>query len=82
MNNAFEITADDVATVLLRHGMVNSYDEPLIEEMFDALDVDRVERAALWYTDMEDQTASALDEIENILIEEGVIEAPKLFEAP
>ena len=82
MSNAFEITADDVATVLRRHKLVNTCDDPLVDEVFDDLDVDRVERAALWYTDLDDQTASALDEIENILIEEGVIDAPKLFQAP
>jgi len=82
MNTAFEIRPDDVAAVLKRHGKVNSCDHPLVEELFDALDLDRVERAALWYTDMDDQTASALDEIENILIEDGVILPPKLFKSP
>ena len=82
MNTAFEITPDDVATVLRRHRMVNSHDDPLVDEVFDGLDVDRVERAALWYADLDDQTASALDEIENVLIEEGMISPPKHFFAP
>ena len=82
MNTAFEITPNDVAAVLLRHRKVNTYDDPIVEEVFDDLELDRVERAALWYTDMDDQTASSLDEIESILIEEGVIQAPKQFQAP
>jgi hypothetical protein len=82
MNTAFEITPNDVAAVLRRHGKVKSHDDPLIEQVFDGLDVDRVEKAALYYTDLDDQTASALDEIENILIEEAVIQPPKRFQAP
>jgi hypothetical protein len=82
MSTAFEITPDDVAAVLLRHGKMNSHDGSLVAEVFDGLDLDRVEKAALCYTDLDDQTASALDEIENILIEEGVLHPPKRFSAP
>ena len=40
---------------------------------------DRVEAAALWACSMEEQTDSALNEIENVLIEAGLLTAPKHF---
>jgi hypothetical protein len=82
MNTAFEITPDDVATVLARHHRITDYEDPFIEECFETLDPDRVEKAALAYNDFDDQTNSALDEIETILMEENILSGPKLFHAP
>lgn len=59
MNTGFEITVDDVATVLDRMGLVED-----AEEYFEQIDHDRVEAAALYGNDMDEQTAYAYDEIE------------------
>ena len=42
----------------------------------------RVEKAILWYQDIESQEAAADDELEDILMEKGIISGGKLFETP
>jgi hypothetical protein len=81
MSLAFEVTAEDVDNVLKQHGVT------LDEDAKDLLLCDneeRLEQAALAYNNMDDQTSSALDEIENILIEDEVlpVDAAKKFSAP
>ena len=76
--NAWEVTPEDVSTVLAEH------DSDLSSEMvFDEhilCEHDRIETAVLEYTDFYDQTDASLSEIEDILIEEGVLSDSKKFE--
>ena len=70
--SAFEITAIDVENVLNRNRIANTEED--CEEIFDDLDCDRVEDAALKSgTDMNDQIEGALDEIWQILKEEKIV---------
>lgn len=81
MNHAFGISEDDVEFVLRENwekldarGMSFS---ALAEQVFNGLDTDRVEKAALDSgTDMDEQTAGAHAEIAKILIEDGYLKPP------
>lgn len=81
MSLAFEVTNDDLDNVLNAHGATmddDAKDELLVEND------DRLEKAALVYTEMDDQTSSILDELENILIEDKILpkDTVKKFSAP
>lgn len=80
MSMAWEITTDDVETVLKAHGV--SLPEDRVSELHDGLDADSIEDGLLHYTDMDDQTASMLSDIEDHLLEEGVISGEKQFHNP
>ena len=76
MSFAWELTDIDVAIVLARHDLDRRAVEVFEEHFVSNPDnTARVEQAALAYLDMDDQTESALDEIETILIEAGVFAA-------
>lgn len=78
MSGAWETTQDDVKTVLDRHG-VTVTDERL-SELHDGLDHEGIEDGLLHYTNMDDQTNSMLSDIEDALMEDGVIpKGDKLF---
>lgn len=79
MSNAWETTTDDVKNILRHHeksGFLKEAEDVVFEN------ADRIEGAALCYDEMEDQTASAYDEIENVLLEHGILSGPKHFIAP
>jgi hypothetical protein len=68
MSMAFEITVEDVETVLrkMRRSTANA------EELFDdviSIEVDRIEQAALEYDDLDDQTNAAYREMKLIIKE-------------
>lgn len=71
MSMAWEVTVDDVETVLERNGIKKTEQE--ISEIHDGLDCDEVEEVVLSYTDFDDQVDAALDEIERQLKADGVI---------
>jgi hypothetical protein len=72
MSMAWETTPEDLKRVLERNDIELSQDE--IEDIFFVnIDDDRIEKAVLYYTDFDDQVEAALDEIEKILIEDGII---------
>lgn len=75
MSMAWEVTLEDIETVLEAHGMGDK--AQMIYDDFDGQD--RVEKAILYYTDMDDQTAAANSEIEDILMEDGVLSGEKKF---
>ncbi len=77
--SAWEVTADDINLVLQKHDQPQALD---VAESILVEESDRIEKAALWYDSDEDQAASALDEIETILIENDILKGPKLFAAP
>jgi hypothetical protein len=78
---AWEVTDDDIELVLQRHGKDDPDTFDKASQLLDGED-GRIEKAALAYTDFDDQTSSALDEIENILIENKILTGPKHFSAP
>jgi ABC-type transporter Mla subunit MlaD len=82
MSLAWETTEDDVLVVLMRHKLHKN--STILRRAMDALEGEggRIEEAILHYDDMDDQTNAAMNEIEDILIEENVLAGPKLFNAP
>lgn len=72
MGMAFGITIDDVAAVLERNGQAKRSDKEL-DALLENLDVDRIERDALYGNDMEQQTDYAYDSIEEQLKEQGIL---------
>jgi hypothetical protein len=81
---AWETTNEDVGTVLDAHDVYKTYGD--IETMLDAdciIDHDVIEKGVLHYADMDDQTASMLSDIEDQLMEAGVIpKGEKKFNNP
>ena len=76
MSFAWEVTEEDVEIVLARNDLDRSAVEVFEEHFVSNPDnIARVERAALAYLDFDEQAGGALDEIESILIEAGVITA-------
>lgn len=72
MGMAFGISVDDVALVLASHG-VSLITEDELNNLFESLDGDRVEKAALAGNDMDEQTTYAHDEIALQLKEHGFL---------
>ena len=69
MNFAFEITQEDIGSVLWKHFHVNASDS-LAEEVYDSLELDSATAAALNAgTDMDDQTSAAHEEIAKLIKE-------------
>lgn len=79
MNIAWEIVVEDIQNVLARHGIKESA-EAIFQQEFVATpdNLARVEAAVLHYVDFDDQVAAALEEIETILLEAGVITKKRL----
>lgn len=72
MSSAWEVTTDDLLIVLDRHG-VKKTEAELEQLLDDVIDADAIEDGVLYYTDMDDQVQSALSDIEDQLMEAGVI---------
>lgn len=71
MSYAFEVTAEDVETVLQRNSV--PFSEDMVNTVIDQLDFDQIEKAALMCDDMDDQVTSAYEEIELQLKELKII---------
>lgn len=78
MSYAFEITPEDVLEVLALHGAADSPDDDLVEDAYVAvIDLgDRITEAVLEYGDGNLRRVAALQEIEAILIEDGLLDDP------
>jgi hypothetical protein len=74
MSNSWEVTENDVLQVLIAHHCCSD-----VETIFDMIDVDEVEDAALQHNDIENQQSAALSEIEDQLIDAKVVFPPKKF---
>ncbi len=77
MNVAFEVTPEDLLSVLEKHNIPMELDSPELDAMFKkhiAPPYVRIERAALYGNDIDEQTDFAREEIETILIEKGIIQ--------
>lgn len=84
---AWEWNTEDVYEVLLAHEKVpDNYciSHPLVQRCFDlcASQERRIEKAVLYYCDFETQCDSFFDELENILMEHGILTGPKRYKAP
>lgn len=78
MSMAWETTYEDVYSVLVQIDGAGNEDatEKLAREAFDQLDPadhERIEKAALWGDEMEEQVEYAHDEIKKILEERGIL---------
>jgi hypothetical protein len=71
MSLAFEITQDDVENVFRKNN--KDFTEVQIDEAFDALDFDAIEKTALIELDFDDQVTAALLEIELQLKDQGLL---------
>lgn len=77
----WEITTADVMIVLSAHNMLR-IPASKIEEYHGLLDHDSITENCLSHVMMEDQTTQMMSDIENQLMEEGVIKGKKKFYAP
>ena len=83
MTNAWEVTNEDIEHVLSEHAKTPIEIASLLtHDVIDVMDYDRVEKAILHYTDMDNQIQCSHSEIEDILIENDVLDGPKLFHCP
>ncbi|MBT7350060.1 hypothetical protein HN803_04685 [candidate division WWE3 bacterium] len=83
MSNAWEVTNFDIEHVLSEHGKTQEeIDAMLTGVVIDAMDYTRVEKAILYYTDMDDQIQCSHSEIEDIFMEAKVLDGSKLFHCP
>jgi hypothetical protein len=73
----FEVTKDDVETVLERHEL--SLNDEQVEEIHDGLDFERIDEVVFEWNDLDSQTASMFSEIEDQMIEDGIITGEKKF---
>ena len=73
MSAAWETSPDDVLTVLDAHGIEKTEEE--LEALCDGLDHDAIENGVLYFCNMEAQTDSMLEDIEQQLRDQGVIPA-------
>lgn len=83
MSTAWEVTAEDIATVLKCHGLPSdaARADELLSECF--VNDDRVVEAVLYYCDFDQQVVAALSEIEDVLTEAGHLPGGvKLFPSP
>ena len=75
MSMAWETTTEDVLNVLEQNGVTVYVDmeEGKIEEIHSALDMDAIEKAALYGDDMDDQIKYAYCEIQTQLVELNIL---------
>ena len=80
MSFAWETTPDDVRTVLDSHNV--RFGDDQVNRLFGSLDLGKIEEAVLCYTDMDEQTAAMLSEIEDHLLRTGLVQGEKRFARP
>ncbi len=81
MSQAWEITLEDIRTILCEHDAEDQSDEEC-EQILDEIDADNVESAVLQFTDFDDQVSASSCELEDQMIEIGYINHPKRFDSP
>ncbi len=73
---AFQISEDDIANVLLSHSYVPNVGETIesvCASLMHCIDIQAVEKAALYGDSLEEQTSYAYDEITEQLVRQGVL---------
>jgi hypothetical protein len=73
MMNSWETMEEDIFVVLKRHGLCHDICDPIVREVHQAIDSEKVEMAVSQYILFDHQIETAYDEIENILINKGII---------
>lgn len=71
MSMAWEVTTEDVETVMRSHGL--SPTDAEVTAAHDALDFDRIERDVLYETDFDAQVAAMNESIAEGLKENGIL---------
>lgn len=76
-----EATMDAVFEVMKGHHVAERKDDELVQEAYALVEdlVEQVERVAADYDDEDAQHAAILEEVENILLEDGLVEGPPEF---
>ena len=76
-NYAWEVTREDVNTVLEAHeeGLISQH----VWDHWTQEWTDRVIHSVMYYTDFEEQCDECLSKVEDILIEKGILKGPKKF---
>lgn len=76
-----EGTLEAVFEVMKGHDVAQRKDDELVQEAYVLVEelVDQVEMVAADYDDEEAQHAAILEEVENILLEDGLLEGPAEF---
>lgn len=69
MSMAFGISEEDILAVAANAGQ--PMPEAKASDVFDQIDADEVEKAALYFDDMDEQTGAAHEEIRRQLVELG-----------
>lgn len=69
---AWQVSDDDIRAVLSRHGITDAAIVSRATELIGAADA-RIEQTALFYCGMDIQARSAMDEIEQVLLEAGLV---------
>ena len=80
MSYAWEVTLEDINTVLERYDITS---KTILNKALKKIisQTNRIEKAILYYTYFEEQCSAALSEIEDILIEENIIpDGSKFFD--
>lgn len=77
---AYEVTPDEVYEVLEAHGVAQSAEDAIVDDGYVTVAEleGRITEAVLEYGDAATRRAVALQEIEAILIEDGLLEEPRL----
>lgn len=73
----WEITSEDVGDVLEAHGL--SFSDEQLNELLLKLDQDVIFKGLEYYTNMEDQTSSMLEDIEIQLMDMKILFGDKKF---
>lgn len=76
-----EATLSAVFEVMKGHDVAQRKDDELVQEAYVLVEelADQVEMVASDYDDEEAQHAAILEEVENILLEDGLLEGPAAF---
>ena len=69
---AWQVSDEDIRAVLSRHGIADAATVACAAELIEA-EAARIEQAALFYCNLDLQARSAMDEIEQVLFESGVV---------
>lgn len=73
----WETTVEDVQIVLDAHR--HQYTDDQLLEIYKSLDLDAIVEGLLYFTSMEEQTDSMLEDIESQLMDKGILSGPKQF---
>lgn len=73
MNLAFGVSEEDLEIVLAKFNKLESLNQEEISGIFCLLDLDAVEKAALYSTDFDEQVSFAYSEIETQLKQNGIL---------